>query len=425
MSSKVNTTVVDSGDKPALLPKLRFPEFQNAGAWSRRVIGYFLDESRVPSNLNDPSKRITVRLHLQGVEHREHRGNESLETTNNFIRKSGQFIYGKQNIHKGAFGIIPSDLDNFETSQDIPSFDFKANCTPVWLYYHLSREEVYSQFEIKMTGTGSKRLNERIFLSLPIDAPKYPEQQKIADCLASADELIAAQGRKVEVLRAHKKGLMQQLFPQEGETQPRLRFPEFEKMGEWEQKTIGEIFKTSSGGTPERSKMEYWNGSIPWVTTSQIDFNVIGSANEFISIKGLNNSSAKLFPKNTVLVALIGQGKTRGKVALLDFEAATNQNCAAILPSEVVIFSFTFQNLCGRYEEIRGQSNSAGQGSLSQGLIQALQFSYPTQKKEQQRIADCLTSLDDLIAAETIKLDTLKTHKKGLLQQLFPSVVDA
>ena len=273
-----------------------------------------------------------------------------------------------------------------------------------------------------MTGTGSKRLNERTFLSLPIYAPKYPEQHKIADCLASADALIAVQGRKVEALRAHKKGLMLQLFPQEGETQPRLRFPEFEGVGEWEQKTIGDIFKTSSGGTPERSKMEYWNGSIPWVTTSQIDFNVISSANEFISNKGLDNSSAKMFPKDTVLVALIGQGKTRGKVALLNFEAATNQNCAAILPSKIVIPSFIFQNLCGRYEEIRGQSNSAGQGSLSQGLIQALQFSYPAKKEEQQRIADCLTSLDELIAAETIKLDTLKAHKKGLMQQLFPSV---
>jgi type I restriction enzyme, S subunit len=238
------------------------------------------------------------------------------------------------------------------------------------------------------------------------------------------DALIAAQGRKVEALRVHKKGLMRQLFPQEGETQPRLRFPEFEGVGEWEQKTIGDIFKTSSGGTPERSKMEYWNGSIPWVTTSQIDFNFISSANEFISNKGLDNSSAKMFPKNTVLVALIGQGKTRGKVALLDFEAATNQNCAAILPSEVVIPSFTFQNLCGRYEEIRGQSNSAGQGSLSQGLIQALQFSYPAEKEEQQRIVDCLTSLDDLIAAESQKLDTLKTHKKGLMQQLFPAAED-
>ena len=253
------------------------------------------------------------------------------------------------------------------------------------------------------------------------------EQQMIAECLKSADAVIEAQWRKVEALRFHKKGLMQQLFPQKGEIQPRLRFPEFEKKRNWRQKTIGDVFKTSSGGTPERSNMEYWNGSIPWVTTSQIDFNVISCANEFISAQGLSNSSAKVFPKNTVLIALIGQGKTRGKVALLDFEASTNQNCAAILPSEAVLPHFAFQNLCGRYEEIRGMSNTAGQGSLSQGLIQALQFSYPDEKEEQQRISDCLTSLDDLIAAELQKLDTLRTHKKGLIQQLFPQIgeVDA
>ncbi|WP_024668151.1 restriction endonuclease subunit S [Pseudomonas syringae] len=421
MSSKQELGDVMEDNKLILVPKLRFPEFRGARVWGSGIIGDYLKESRTPSLLNDPTKRITVRLHLQGVEHRAHRGTESTESANNFRRKAGQFIYGKQNIHKGAFGIVPTDLDGFETSQDLPCFDFRPTCYPLWFYYHLARENIYCSLELKMTGTGSKRLNEKTFLALSVSAPGYLEQQKIAECLSSADELIAAQGQKVDALKTHKKGLMQQIFLREGETQPRLRFPEYQNTGPWEIKTIGDIFETSAGGTPERSKMEYWNGSIPWVTTSLVDFNTINNSEEFITDEGLRNSSAKLFPKHTVLIALIGQGKTRGKAALLGIEASTNQNCAAILPTEVVIPSFTFLNLCSRYEEVRALSNTAGQGSLSQGLIRTLSFGFPKDKAEQQRIVSCLTRLDNLITVQTQKHEALKSHKKGLMQQLFPT----
>jgi type I restriction enzyme S subunit len=247
------------------------------------------------------------------------------------------------------------------------------------------------------------------------------EQRKIAASLTSLDELLAAEGRKLEALRAHKKGLMQQLFPREGESRPRLRFPEFHDAGEWETKKIGDVFATATGGTPERKVKAYWNGGIPWVTTSLVDFNVIRSTEETISAEGLENSAAKMFPKGTILMALYGQGKTRGKVAMLGIEAATNQACAAILPSDDVDQAFAFMNLAGRYDEIRAFSNAGGQENLSQGLIQELPFCYPEESAEQQRIAACLSSLDRVIAAASRKLDGLRAHKKGLMQQLFPS----
>jgi type I restriction enzyme S subunit len=235
------------------------------------------------------------------------------------------------------------------------------------------------------------------------------------------DEVIAAEARKLDALKSHKKGLMQELFPREGETQPRLRFPQFQDAPEWSGDSLGQIFKTSSGGTPSRSKEEYWNGNIPWITTSLVDFNVITKADEFISDEGLKNSSAKVFPEKTILVAMYGQGKTRGQVAILGIKAATNQACAAILPRKNMDPNFVFMNLASRYEEMRGLSNSGGQKNLSQGLIQELQFSYPNDIDEQQVIAECLTFLDDLIVAQAQKLEALKAHKKGLMQQLFPS----
>ncbi|PKQ64812.1 hypothetical protein BZG02_02880 [Labilibaculum filiforme] len=203
---------------------------------------------------------------------------------------------------------------------------------------------------------------------------------------------------------------------------PELRFPEFVEDGEWIDSTIEEISSISSGGTPSRSKPQYWNGEIPWVSTTLINYNKIRTANEFITELGLKNSSTKMFPKGTILMAMYGQGKTRGKVAVLDIKAAINQACAAISLKKGMNIEFVFQNLSARYEEIRKISNEGGQKNLSSTLIKKIPFIYPRiESEEQQKIANCLSSLDHLITAETDKLDQLKNHKKGLLQQLFPA----
>jgi len=137
---------------------------------------------------------------------------------------------------------------------------------------------------------------------------------------------------------------------------------------------------------------------------------------------GLENSSTKIYPKDTILMAMYGQGKTRGKVAILGIEATINQACAAITLKEGMNTDFVFQNLAARYDEIRGMSNQGGQKNLSGALIKKIPFFYPDIKSnEQQKIASTLTSLDQLIATENKKLEALQDHKKGLLQQLFPA----
>lgn len=204
---------------------------------------------------------------------------------------------------------------------------------------------------------------------------------------------------------------------------PELRFPEFENDESWNTSTIEDVSSIASGGTPSRSKPNYWNGDIPWVSTTLINFNKIDRAKEFITELGLKNSSTKVFPEGTILMAMYGQGKTRGKVAVLDIKAAINQACAAISLKKGMNIAFVFQNLAARYDEIREISNQGGQKNLSATLIKKIPFSYPkSDSKEQQKIADCLSSLDDLIGAEFEKLDALKDLKKGLLQQLFPAV---
>lgn len=196
---------------------------------------------------------------------------------------------------------------------------------------------------------------------------------------------------------------------------PKLRFREFS--GDWEDSNIGTIANVSSGGTPSRSKKSYWNGTIPWVTTSLVNFKDIQNAEEYITEEGLNNSSAKLFPKNTILMAMYGQGKTRGQVGILKIEATTNQACAAINPKKID-YIFLFQYLINQYENIRNLSNEGGQKNLSASLIKNIPISYPS-KQEQEKIASFLTAVDTKIEQLAKKEELLGQYKKGVMQKIF------
>lgn len=183
-----------------------------SGEFKDVEVGEFLRESRIPSKNNDPRKRLTVRLNLKGVEQREYRGSESVDATLYFSRKFGQFIYGKQNIHKGAFGLIPEQFDGFDSSGDLPAFDFSGKCNSLWFFYYLSQDVFYLSLEDKMTGTGSKRLNPKAFFKMKLHSPSIEEQQKIATILTTADREIEGLQTKIAALKQEKKALMQQLL---------------------------------------------------------------------------------------------------------------------------------------------------------------------------------------------------------------------
>ncbi|MCB4438071.1 restriction endonuclease subunit S [Alteromonas sp. McT4-15] len=200
-------------------------------------------------------------------------------------------------------------------------------------------------------------------------------------------------------------------------TSPNIRFSAYSD--KWEKETVGDVSKVTSGGTPNRANPAYWGGSIPWVTTSLIDFNKIVSADEFITDEGLKGSSAKLFPKGTLLIALYGQGVTRGKVALLDIDATTNQACAAMMFDKNKVYQdFAFFQLMSKYEGIRNLANDGGQKNLSGGLIKSLELTLPS-IKEQRQIADFLSSVDKKISLLKEKHALLKQYKKGVMQKLF------
>lgn len=197
---------------------------------------------------------------------------------------------------------------------------------------------------------------------------------------------------------------------------PTLRFEEF--TDGWLSKNLGEISRITSGGTPSRSNKSFWGGDIPWVTTAEIKFGLIKNSQEKITAIGLKNSSAKIFPKGTLLMAMYGQGKTRGQVAKLGIDAATNQACAAILLEKEVSQEYVLQYLGNQYENIRSLSNDGGQKNLSSALVKEIPIWLPS-IDEQTKIANFLTAVDTKISHLTKKHELLTLYKKGVMQKIF------
>lgn len=199
--------------KRGWVPKLRFPEFWEAGEWEEKPLGDYLTESRIPGSKGDVAKKITVKLWGNGVFAKNETVLGSVNTQY-FRRKAGQFIYSKLDFLNQAFGIIPSDLDDYESTVDLPCFDFSEGLNQKFLLEYVKRKEFYERHGEAADGSRiAKRIQVEAFLSFPVLLPELSEQQKIADCLAFLDDLITAQTQKLITLKTHKKGLMQQLFP--------------------------------------------------------------------------------------------------------------------------------------------------------------------------------------------------------------------
>lgn len=186
----------------------------------------------------------------------------------------------------------------------------------------------------------------------------------------------------------------------------------------WKHCPLGDIAQITSGGTPDRSEPSYWGGDIPWVTTSEIRFNTITDTAEKITDAGLKNSAAKLFPPGTLLLAMYGQGKTRGQVAKLGMSAATNQACAAILLKDGNDADFYYQVLASRYQSLRELGNAGTQQNLNGAIIKQVAVPVPP-PDEQKRIAEMLAAWDEAISMSEAVQVNLRRQRGALLRMLF------
>jgi len=413
-----------SAEKPArLLPRLRFPEFRDALGWPRCLMGRYLSESRIRGSGGHEAKKITVKLWGKGVIEK-HESMQGSVNTQYYRRRAGQFIYSKLDFLNQAFGIVPEYLDGFESTADLPCFDIVPELDAKFLLEYVLREQFYKTHgEIADGSRKAKRIQVETFLECPIYVPSKPEQQKIADCLGSLDDLIAAESRKLEALRQHKQGLMQQLFPQEGETVPRLRFPEFCNAGEWETRGLEKLVSIQSGSTPSKANPAFWDGSIPWASAKDMKRLLLDDTEDHISIAAVDDGT-KLVPAGTLLIL------TRGMTLLKDVpicvslrEMSFNQDVKALRPKTDVNSLFLAFALLGSKQRLLKMVDISGHGTgkLNTDELEAFELAFP-RPAEQHRIAVCLSSLDEMLATQSRKVEGLAAHKRGLLQQLFPSL---
>ena len=200
---------------------------------------------------------------------------------------------------------------------------------------------------------------------------------------------------------------------------PKLRFPEFS--GEWEDKIIQDFAECCAGATPDTKKDEYWiDGTIPWMSSGEVNNTFIYSTEKKITQLGYDKTSTKLLPSNTVVIALAGQGKTRGTVAITRIELCTNQSLCAVLPDINLNSEYLFYFLSSQYKQLRNSSTGGddSRGGLNLKIIGNFRLPYTT-FAEQQKIAAFFSNVDSIITAETKILNTLQKKKKALMQKLF------
>ncbi|WP_126268976.1 restriction endonuclease subunit S [Bacillus pumilus] len=200
---------------------------------------------------------------------------------------------------------------------------------------------------------------------------------------------------------------------------PQIRFAGYTDA--WEQRRLGDHADILTGGTPSTSILEYWEPKeIPWMSSGEVNKRRLDETDNMISEEGLNNSSARWVKEYSVLIALAGQGKTRGTVAINNIPLTTNQSIAAIVPDETLHYEFIFQNLIKRYTELRLISSGDGtRGGLNKQIVSDVEIPY-TSIEEQEKIGAFFANMDHLIILHQRELELLKDTKKSLLQKMFP-----
>ncbi|MBX3416574.1 MAG: restriction endonuclease subunit S [Pirellulaceae bacterium] len=391
--------------KPTLVPKLRFPEFREADAWTLQSGDSLFDLI----NDRNPEPGLPVLAITQ-----EH-GAIPRHMIDYHVSVTEKSIESYKVVSEGDFII---SLRSFQGGIEFSRYH--GICSPAYVilrrsgqgsdeyFRHYFKTDRFIRILTKnLEGLrDGKMISYAQFSELQLPTPKPAEQQKIASCLSSLDELIELQGRKVDALKTHKKGLMQQLFPREGETQPRLRFPEFQNAGEWEPKLLGDVVKSFKTGKLDANAMVE-NGQYRFYTCARNYYQIDRYA----------------FEGEALLVA--GNGAYLGYIHhyIGKFNAYQRTYVLQEFEANVVFLRY----LLDRYlpARIQLEKKDGNTPYIVLSTLTEMPLVIPRDKDELERIASCLSSLDALITAETQKFEALKTHKRGLMQQLFPTSVEA
>ena len=414
-----NGNNMDSNNTNSLIPKLRFPGFERE--WDEKSFGELYEKHNVK---NDMSFGVDKIISVANMYYKSDVtiGEEGYLRTYNIFRlgdiayeghKSAQYEYGRFVANSLGDGIVSHVFDVYSPISP-------KHCIEYWKHT-INYERIMRPVLEKSTkqSTMMNNLVENDLLKQKILVPPtLAEQQRIAECLSELDKLITAQGQKVDALKEKKKGLMQQMFPQKGETVPRLRFPGF--TGDWVEKKFREVFSRITRKNSENNK-NVLTISAQYGLISQLDFFKKSIAATDLTVYYLLHKGEFAYNKSS------SQGRPVGAIKPLKLYdkgvVSTLYMCFKCKDSREIGFWEQYFDAGMLDKEI---ASIAQEGARNHGLLNIstrgffeLSVIAPT-LPEQRKIASCLSALDDTIAAESDKLEALKNLKKGLMQQLFP-----
>ena len=315
-----------------VLPRVRFPAFRDEQGWETAPLEAIANRVST-KNADGQVTRVLTNSAEYGVLDQRDYFDRDIATAGKvdgyYIVDVGDYVYNPRTSAIAPVGPISrNNIGKGVMSPLYTVFRFAAENSD--FYDHYFRSTGWHSYVRSAASTGARHdrmsITLGVFMRMLVPTPHPAEQQKIADCLTSLDEVIAAQGRKVEALKTYKRGLMQQLFPRAGETIPRLRFPEFRDAPEWEQKGLSALAIRGSGHTPSRTKAEYYNGGIKWVSladSQRLDAGYISQTSVEISEQGIAHSSAVLHAADSVILC---RDAGIGKCAVLKTPMAVSQH---------------------------------------------------------------------------------------------------
>ncbi|HEY6528974.1 MAG TPA: restriction endonuclease subunit S [Cellvibrionaceae bacterium] len=427
--------------KKALVPELRFPEFQEAEKWQKirlidtadKKIKWSFIGGPFGSNLKSSDYVADgVRIiQLQNIGDAEFFDDYKIFTSeekadellaNNIY--PGEILLSKMGDPVGRACLIPTTHPRYVMCSDGIRLVVDEKIFSKYFIYTLINSVQFRPL-VDKTATGStrKRIGLDDLKNLPMVVPKKEEQEKIANCLSSIDDLIIAHVQNLDVIKSHKKGLIQQLFPAGGEAVPKLRFPGFRKDGKWTEYQLGQCLSRHPEYGINAPAVPYSDNLPTYLRITDISEDGLIRQDQKVSV-AKEVTDENYLDEGDIVLARTGAsvGKTYkyrakdGRLVFAGFLIRVKPD-AKKLNSELLFQFFSTEQY---WHWVNLTSARSGQPGINGNEYSLLPIPLPPTLKEQQKIADFLLSIDEFISVHKQKIDALKAHKKGLMQQLFP-----
>ncbi len=395
-----------------LIPNYRFPEFKNDGSWNKLKVEEII--------MNESSSLSINKLEFLDNGYKLFGADGLVGYIDSYKQKDDYIAIVKDGSGAGRLSYYPAYSSVVGTLTYLKIKDKKLNDLK-FQYYNLHNID----FKNHIKGGGIPHIYYSDYKNDLIGNPTNPsEQQKIAACLSSLDDVIAGHKEKLTLLEEHKKGLMQNLFPQEGETQPKYRFPEFENDGDWDVRELESISLNIMVGIASAATHAYRSSGIVLFRNQNIKSGYLDDSDIlFIEEEYEKSHKNKRLKAGDLLTARTGYPGTTCVVPE-EYEGSQSFTTLITRPDKKIINSYFLSYYINSdigQEFFETKKIGGGQKNVNATTLAKMPILFPN-LNEQQKIASILSSVDELIVAQREKIEALKAHKKGLMQGLFPKI---